>query len=374
MHAKGIAYCFAPLIAGCLSGPQTLHAPAAQMNAYPGTARAAVAQASQFPPVAIYMSRRYFNRDTTCPSYSGATTAYNSVAAKLPLTECLGVIMRFTSLTIEPNGGWIPKPEAVCDDPRAYSSCGGVSAIFLWVNAKFSIYPGFNGSHGFTLYPNQGKYAMPAGKTAVAVLCAYPGDAGTDLRTTLGCGPASKVDNTTYALKNNPNWCSPQTADTWRLTYFKGGTMGQCAFDLSGQSGNDPAQAFRENLKGVDLIRSGISNGEGWQYNELRLATWGTDPQSSTALPIESFFYLSGTTNGLRGAQDDQQKYYTLTGQFVPIVQITQPSFLADDFQFHYHSADQKVPVPASALTRLPCTPGDFDPAQWKVDDGECSF
>jgi hypothetical protein len=330
----------------------------------PAAAAQAQAQTSEFPPVAHYMWRRYFNRSTTCPTYSGAPAQYNAAAANLPLTECVGIILRFTSRTSEPDGGWIPEAKSL---PGAQPAGGGVSAIFIRTDAKFTWAP-WGDTHGFTLYPNQGKYGMPAGKQAVTPLCGYPYDGGTDGRTNGGCGPKPG------ATVGGP--CAPPTADAWRQTYFKGGMGGQCSFDLSG---SDAASAFRELLEGISpsLMGSALDNVK-WKENELRLATWGTDDPSSAALPVESFFYMAGTSDGLAGAQYDQLQYYKKTGQFVPIVQITQLSSLMQDYQFHYHSADQNknedVPIPKT-FARLPCTPGDFDPKNWKVDtDGECSF
>jgi hypothetical protein len=131
---------------------------------------------------------------------------------------------------------------------------------------------------------------------------------------------------------------------------------GQCAFDL--RNSDTSATNFQHFMRAITPTTLGPSAGQQW--DEIRVQTWGTDDASSKALALESFFYMNGNAAARANAQSDQQKYYETTQLFVPIVEITSPTSIGDDYNFVYHSADQKVPVP-SFDPPLPCTLGDFD-------------
>jgi hypothetical protein len=313
--------------------------PLAMADAKAATATASTAAAtSQDPPVAKYMWRRYHNKSEACPTYSKATGDYNAMASTYPAVSCTGVLMRFTSPSWEPQGGWIPEPKSV---PGGSVSGGGVSFVYIRTDAKFVEAPR-SWPNGFTLYPREGKYGTPAGKQKAVVLCAYPRDGSTDYRADSGCAPP----------------CAKADAIYWYQSWITSGNNGQCSFDL--RNSGTSAATFKQFMLAVTPTIMGSIAGQQW--NELRLQTWGTDDESSKKLALESFFYMDGNATGLANAQFDQQKYYQLTLQFVPIVEITSPKSVGDDYNFAFHSADQKVDIPMFDPP-LPCSPGDFDPS-----------
>ena len=85
-------------------------------------------------------------------------------------------------------------------------------------------------------------------------------------------------------------------------------------------------------------------------HNELVIDAWPAN-LNPAELPIQSFFYVaSGSEAGgqaLANAQKDQKDYYNVTnGDFVPIVRITPPQSMSDDYDFHFRPEDQAVPIP----------------------------
>jgi hypothetical protein len=287
------------------------------------------------------MWRRYYNKSKNCPAYSKASADYNANAANYPAVDCTGIMLRFTTPQKETQGGWIPENKSL---PDAKPSGGGVSFVYIRTDITPRSAP-WGDSNGFTLYPPQGKYA-PAGKQPVSVLCAYPRDAASDYRGDAGCAPPCKFDASDDLHK----------AIEWLHSWNSAGNSGQCSFDLrdSATSGAN-FRAFMLAFSPTVLLAHA-----GEQWNELRLKTWGQDVDSSKALPVESFFYMNGNSAGRANAQFDQQKYFETTQQFVPIVEITTPTAVGQNFSFAYHSADQKIPVPVFDPP-LPCTRGDFD-------------
>jgi hypothetical protein len=316
------------------------------------------------PWVAHYMWRRYFNTTANCPNDRSA-----------PEYSCTGILLRATSPGKEPDGAWVPEHKSFPTDPvgHTYPSAGGVSFSYIRADSKFGRLA-FDFENGFTLYPATGKYAQPPGKTRLTVLCAFFLDASTDNRAVSGCGPrqglgygrACRLEgmDTAVAVMNSYYFYVQKSG----YQVSKWAHEIQCGFDMR-DGVRQPADfsAILALKQATDNPSSGPSTFA--EVNELRIQTWAPDyPTAANAytarvLPVESFFYIVGTA-GLGNARLDQEKYYRLTGMFVPIVQITMPQSRAENFDFHYSRTDQNpaVPIPPfPAQDPLPCTQGNFD-------------
>ncbi|AJC22353.1 hypothetical protein [Pandoraea pulmonicola] len=256
-----------------------------------------------------------------------------------PVFLCTGILIRETV----PGPGyysWQPSPEDV--------ATGRISFSYLRKDAKFG---GFKsgGTNGLTLFPALGPYKGPSGQDKVEVLCAFPMDGWTDHRPTdHGCGP-------TQTFPSQSVLCQQQgifTAQAW-LNHWNAAPGGsnrnlyQCGFDVRHSSPyKDTTDAFNQVIKAMQLL----GETEFHDHNELVISAWSATIDPSK-LPIQSFFYVAvGNDAGgqaLANAQKDQKDYYNVTrGGFIPIVRITPPASLSDDYDFHFKPEDQAVPIP----------------------------
>jgi hypothetical protein len=354
------------------------------------------------PPTVYNMQNRYYNTSVNCPAWSGGSADYNAKRSTYAEFMCTGIILRATSPDKEPNGAWVPEAKDL--DNSDYVSAGGTSFSYLRADATFYRLA-FRYTNGFTLYPLAGKYAKPADKDGYTVLCAFVVDGGTDGRRVGGCaeqynynagmtnvagGPVGDFCQNQGVTRTIPSGATEEVvrdaarqiaADWYDKTYaYKNNLDGAhrgydtaCGFDMTDAPvtvGHTGAQTpgkrgvadFTAML--VDMGPTYRLSDAGTDVNELRIKTWGADAATAAKLPIESFFYITGT-DGLTGAQFDQKLYYQTTGQFVPIVAITMAAAVGQDFSFAYHSKDQAVQPTDAYMQAFPthptCTRGDFD-------------
>jgi len=289
------------------------------------------------PWTAHYMWRRYYNTTAPCDKA-------DDKAAYL----CTGIIFRGTRPG-EAKHVWWPEDKSISTSSVSH---GGVSFSYMR-----SDIPTPSGAYwypnGYTLYPQLGKYAAPASKIKLDVLCAYPMDGSTDSRANAGCG--TRPD---FAISSKA--CDEQgikTAAQWMNKYPTPNKAIICGFNMKSQT----KAAFEPVL---EIMRTrGKESGPGMpSYDELRIKTWPANDATSKVFPIESFFYAAGNATGLKNARGDQADFYHSTGQFVPIIKITFPTTRSGKFDFTYEPADQNVPVPAQpAKDPLPCDKDGFD-------------
>ncbi|AZS50070.1 hypothetical protein DM558_04435 [Entomomonas moraniae] len=245
-----------------------------------------------------------------------------------PAYQCSGIMIRGINQANNLPHAWSLKPENKQKESFSFA--------FLRHDQPFSSFPrGYDS--GIIMYP---QLKTPTNKNTYKVYCAFPIDGGTDGRTGHGCGiynndPMSnhcdKVGITTYnAWVNNFNRIMNSND-----TNFVGR---QCAFDMTISSRG----------KDFDIIRQAnqyIQKNSTKYYmrnNELLVHAWNED--NAAPLPLEAFFYLIGSTDGLKHAQEFQKDYYNQTNkEIVPIVGIKLPKTPNDTLTVTYSKSDQIV-------------------------------
>ncbi|MGC1331531.1 hypothetical protein [Pseudomonas sp.] len=260
--------------------------------------------------VAIELNRRY---NLTYPNCWSSETA--------PAFLCSGVIIRATTYGDTWNV-WDPSPLAV--------SVGGVSFSYMRNDARFpNIFPGTN--NGYIVMPAS---ATPGGYMLFNYLCFFPIDGASNNRSANGCG-----EHRLWGAISG--YCSSQgvtTAEQFYANYLSHGQpyhQKQCSFDVHDNSPYQTARLFREGVRATPMLPPN----NGYDENELIARVWTIQPAS--AMPIEAFFYLRGSADGLSQAKKNQQSYYGKTnGRIVPIISLSiAPTGYAATFQ--YSAADQ---------------------------------
>ncbi len=271
------------------------------------------------PHTASDMTSLYLSTPTDCGSAGGNQPDQ-------PAYLCSGIILRSTT----PGAtfySWSPSPKD--------QNVGGVSFYYIRKDAKVTW---FLEQNGFSLYPAMGdyKYKGPAKKNRLNVICAFPVDAGTDVRgAPAGCALS--------ALGTTGPMCQGigvYTADQWiaRFVATNGGMEAQCGFDVS--TGAPAPKVSRGNVNAADafmqmiyalkkLGATGFAN-----HTELRIGVWPEDWNAQ--MPIQSFWYIGVYKGaGWANARKDQVDYFNATGEFVPVIKMKLPASQADDFSFH---------------------------------------
>jgi hypothetical protein len=278
-----------------------------------------------------HTARDMWNQYMDTHSNCGSNTA--------PAFLCTGILIRETV----PGPGyysWQPSPED--------QAAGRISFSYLRKDAKFG---GFKsgGSNGFTLFPALGPYKGPSGQMKPDVLCAFPMDGWTDERPTdHGCGPSQKFPSQSVLCQQQGIFTAQAWLDHWNAAPRGSNKhLYQCGFDVRhGSPYRDTTDAFNQVIKAMELL----GETEFHDHNELVISAWPATIDPAT-LPIQSFFYVAvGSDAGgqaLANAQKDQKDYYNVTrGGFIPIVRITPPQSIRDDYDFHFKREDQAVPIP----------------------------
>ncbi|HBI09047.1 MAG TPA: HvnC protein [Franconibacter pulveris] len=258
------------------------------------------------------------------------TNSYNSTPADCgssaqPAYLCSGVFIRGTDVYSDQYHTWDPSP--------ASQESGGVSFSWLRKDAKFNKLA-YSYNNGYIFYPFMN---APADKTtSIDVLCIWPIDAASEYRSDSGCGPSSQ-----YPTQSGP--CQQQnifTAEQWYDHYLEGGRshLYQCGFETRSNSVYDRADGYYQAIRSMALISDESFN----EQNELRLATWAQGMQRT--LPIEAFFYISGTS-GLSSAQNNQLDLLRSTDNavWVPVIELKLPASPAEEAQFIFNDDDQAV-------------------------------
>lgn len=271
--------------------------------------------AKENPNIANDLKSRYKDSTKIC---SGDKPAY----------QCSGIIIRGINQANNLAHAWSLKPENKQKESFSFA--------FLRHDQPFSSFPrGYDS--GFIMYP---QLKTPVGKNTYKVYCAFPTDGGTDSRSGHGCGMynneamsnhCDRVGITSYNAwvnnfnriinSNNPNFVDRQ-----------------CAFDMT----------IASRAKDFDIIRQAnqyLQKNSSKYYmrnNELLVHAWNEN--NASPLPIEAFFYLIGSTNGLKHAQEFQRDYYNQANkEIVPIVGIKLPQTPNDELTVTYSKSEQVV-------------------------------
>ncbi|VVE06866.1 hypothetical protein [Pandoraea anhela] len=132
--------------------------------------------------------------------------------------------------------------------------------------------------------------------------CFYPSDGYTSLRETR-CGkwPTHPTSASCASL-------GIRTLSQWQAHYAVTSYMHQCSLGVDKTS-------FQLGIDARRTLKKPHTIAESW--NELILAVWPAD--IPTSLPIEAIVYTPGR---LAGAQYIQQDYWSVTGRFLPVIQV----------------------------------------------------
>jgi hypothetical protein len=288
-------------------------------TALSGTRLASAEQRSSLdqdgPAVVAHLSQRFYDTVATCRG--------------LPALLCSGVLVRATVHSTAYHA-WDPNP----NNPNG----GGVS--FSWLRADATFVELARGTgNGFIVLPHFYADDPADGYYQLMALCAFPRDGYTDRRADRGCG---------YHATNSHSVSGPcqdigiTTAASWTARYGTRPTGPSiCGFRISSGTSNS-GNIFAQ----IPVIMRAIAPQptEGW--NEIVIAQW---PQSiPRTLPLEAFYYVSGT-NGLGSAQYDQKDFYNASGgRWVPVVRVGLPPSPGGGVSFTYAPAEQAIRYPGS--------------------------
>lgn len=277
-----------------------------------------------------------------------AKTVADCGTSKRPAFLCSGLFLRGTVYS---------------DDYRFwnYGPASTEATAFSWLrkDAKFRQLASDH-RNGYIMHP---MFYAPDDYIKLEVLCAFPVDAGSHIRTDAGCGDASN----TAQIERSCQAAGITTADAWlndyvtnRLSHHR-----QCGFDLRPAFEPAGAAAFMQfvathqhsQVSAEHFAAVGASN------NEVRIKSW---PQSDgSRVPIWAIFWINkdpvtGTPSqvGKDAAQKDQMALYRDSGHFVPVVEISFPTTPDQEPGFLYAPGDQ------AALSTVMCR-RFVDKAQW---------
>lgn len=259
-----------------------------------------------------YTCQKNIVEELTERYYDDSTECFDAQNETEPLYKCSGIIIRAVRIfDDEIKFAWSLKPS----DKEKNS----FSFAFLRSDLRFST-SGFGLDAGFIIYPH---LSTPREKNTQKVLCGYPINANSDLRSHRGCGPT--LDDKTETSRQ----CNAQNITTfpqWLSLYNKlidnpDLKFRQCSFDLSSNS-----VAIR-NFVVVREANLYIQNNSelAFSNNELRLEGWNENDVKK--IPIQSFFYIMDTEKGYAHALKYQNDFYIESdGEIVPIVGIRLPT------------------------------------------------
>jgi hypothetical protein len=286
--------------------------------------RAPVSSFADGETVARHLQERYDETFPYCEKFAGDPNP-------LPAVLCSGIILRVSKRGPGFNI-WNPNPNS--------SIKNGVSFSWLRKDAAFNSLA-FSAGSGFIILPYFYADSPGDGYTQLVVLCGFPFDGWTWERRG---GNNDGCDQFQIDAGSRP--CQAQgitNAQQWIQRY--GAVIiyaGSCGFTLKPQTPGANV-AFRAL---VDIRRTVPNSFQ--EHNEIMLSTWrANDPN----LPIEAFFYIVGTA-GRAEAMLNQVDYKNQIGRWIPVIQITLPTFANGPAVFRYLPADQGV---AADGTRQRC-------------------
>ena len=262
-------------------------------------------------------------------------TRENCGKASSPAFLCNGVIFRATIPSDDYNS-WDPSPASV--------KSGGTSFSYLRKDAKFSRLVRYE-NNGYVLFPIQ---ELPTGKSAYNVLCSFPMDGGTDSRIDKGCGtsPAASAPGKGAECFSQKIETGRQWAEQYK-TQTKGDNRNECGFDVRDPLDRHATDNFNASLSAMREMGKTSFN----KQNELRLDTWSSETPDKN-LPIQAFFFLPEPGGGKDDARFDQQRYYSQTGVWVPIIEMTLPDSPSKDALFFCNADDQAVSETGKTIDR----------------------
>ncbi len=242
-----------------------------------------------------------------------------------PAFLCSGVLIRGTSYKAGRHS-W--------DNSPANHTSGGVSFSYLRADSKYNKLA-YGYVNGYVLLPYD--YATSA-MLHPEILCSFPIDAATTSRADKGCGASTGVAG------SGP--CQTQgvyTAQQWYAHYQS--TAGnqrthQCGFNVTNALDEQATTAFVASINAMALLGAESFATQ----NELRIAVWPDG--SGNTLPLEAFFYVNGSVQGLVDAQNDQKDLFTTNNIAIPVISIQLPATAAGSAAFSYSTGDQVVALP----------------------------
>lgn len=254
-------------------------------------------------------------------------TPENCGRSSSPAFLCSGVLLRATEPAPQEGmyNSWDVSPTS--------EKTKGTSFSYLRKDANFRRLVQ-DQNNGYILYPIN---ELPSDKQKYSVLCSFPVDGGTNSRIDNGCGTARVA-----TAPGKGAACHRQritTAEQWVDQYqkeTKGDNRNACGFAVRDELDEYAARNFNQSLR---AMRQGNLFSK---QNELRLENWKRDGEDAT-LPIESFFYTAGDSEGLSDARLDQTRYFNQTGVWVPIVALTMPDRPSGSAKFACNAGDQAI-------------------------------
>ncbi|MCF7531924.1 hypothetical protein [Pseudomonas petrae] len=281
-----------------------------------GTTSVAIQQASVIredigQQVARHLTARYADVRTNCGTDSQ------------PAFLCSGVTIRGTSSN--------PSYHVWNNSPASIAK-GGVSFSYLRADSTYSrLAYGYTNGFIFNAYFYADNQLHPE------VLCFFPIDAGTANRPNKGCGAypgfaGSGPCHLEGVATAAQFWTRYNAHASSRHSY-------QCGFDVTDGRNALAGPAFAAGLGAMHLMGVESFN----EQNEFIIAAW-VDGLGKT-LPLEAFFYLSGT-NGLADAQRNQRDLKATDGRLIPIISVRLSRTTTDPATFSYLPADQTELMP----------------------------
>lgn len=181
----------------------------------------------------------------------------------------------------------------------------------------------------------------PAGKTRVEMKCAFPFD-GDSVNRRDFCGQDRDYTESNPCYSLTPKVTTPAS---WREHFeqYKGkpeSGMHACGFMLDGPDAREQLRVSMQSRNEYLAHHPEAFDSE----NEVVLKPW--NPRMPKQIPLEAFFYLQGSSEGLDSARSDQQEFYDATDhqERVPIIQLQLPTSNTGEAHFSFHTADQKIP------------------------------
>lgn len=317
-----------------------------------------------------------------------------------PASNCSGIILRGVDSTgiFRPwNAG--PNSHNMDAGGNGKASIGGVSVSYLRQDAEYDGL-GLLKYNGFALTPND--FVNSRTQFKIKVLCAFPIDAWTGLRSNKGCGDFLVGTDTLGVVEDYCQKLNIRNATEW-MNHYKRKTSDpdqmkahqfQCGFDITADyfttfNKGDAFNAFIESRKRLATDNEEKDDAKVTQ-TELRLETWPDDdywkrdwtlpranfdtplPQDTDPLlaanrvflqlPIAAFIYIGGIdfvdtdANSFQGrtlALKDQLRWSkeipSGQGSWKPVIKVQLPRTIDEDAKFAFYSKEQAVPEPVDA-------------------------
>ena len=248
-----------------------------------------------------------------------ADTRANCGADTLPAFLCSGILIRGTASN---------PAFHVWNNSAASQAKGGVSFSYL---RKDTNYRQSGYTNGYIFLP----YRYAGAKIRPEIFCSFPLNAVTSARPEAGCGASPGVANS-----GSCETVGIVTAAQWWARY--GGpsiSQQQCGFNVRDVRDQYAGPAFDASIK----VRVNFNDAQMASHNELIIRAW--QDNLGRTLPLEAFFYLTGTT-GLQDAQRNQRDLKTTDGVVIPIISIRLARNATDTATFYFFAADQVETMP----------------------------